>query len=350
MIRSLRLLLLCALLLPATCISLHAQDPLTAHAGEALMRAIREHYRPARLAEPDEALSIDSYRDTDGTARVHSYLRASARSRADVEADLQPFHIARPSWWSYSQDFGDTLRVDLHNIVTVEATDADALGAEVPGFAPGQADPSAAGDFGTLRIPVPGDESTRTACYTPPLRWRGDFARAIFYMVTLYPTQMWHIDCRLILNRRSYPFFSDYGVETLLSWHRADPPDAVERARMEAVAALQDNVNPFVERPELVEYLWGELKGQSVLPPAVDPDNPDAPDEPTNLRPVYYRSADRTIHFLSPYVPPTAVWSIDSSEVSDGKIGVEQLSDGRHEITFKCPDGTRGKLIIEILP
>lgn len=341
-------LVLSLLLSAATAVS--AQDPLVGHSGEALMRAIREHYRPARLADPFSALDIDTYQDGSGTTLVHSHLRAADRMRADVADNLQPFHIARPSWWAYSNDFGDTLRVDLHNIVTVEAPDANALGAAVPSFAIGQAEPSASGDYGTLRFPVPGDEQTMTICYTPPLRWRGDFARAIFYAATLYPTMMWHIDCRLILNRRSFPFFSDYGVETLMSWHRADPPDDVERGRSAAVAALQGNVNPFVERPELAEYLWGDLSGQTVLPPVVDPDNPEPDEQPTNLRATYRRATDRSIHLMSPYVPDDAVWSIDSVAVAGRKIPLEQLTDGRHELTFECADGTRGRLLIEILP
>lgn len=330
--------------------SVFAQDPLVGHADEALMRTIREHYRPQLLVDPATAITIDTYHEGGNTPMIHSYLRGADRNLGDVADDLLPFNVSRPSWWSYSNDFGDTLRVDLHNIFTVEASDLNALQAEVPTFAPGHAEASVGGDYGTLRFPVPGDESTLTSCYTPPLRWRGDFARAIFYMATLYPTGMWHIDCRLILDRRSFPFFSDYGVATLLSWHRADPPDDVELRRMRAVSALQGNVNPFVERPELVEYLWGDRSGQTVLPPASDPDDPDADDEPSNLRGVYYRSIDRSVYLISPYVASDASWSIDGAAVEDAKIPLTSLSDGRHELSFECPDGTRGRILIEILP
>ena len=39
-------------------------------------------------------------------------------------------------------------------------------------------------------------------------------------------------------------------LSTLLQWHAADPPDALERNRHEVVFSFQGNRNPFVDRPE----------------------------------------------------------------------------------------------------
>jgi len=64
---------------------------------------------------------------------------------------------------------------------------------------------------------------------------RGDVARAQFYFAVRYDKSI------------------DAVVEgTLRAWHDADPPDADERARNDAIEALQHNRNPFVDDPDLV--------------------------------------------------------------------------------------------------
>ncbi|MBU1106879.1 MAG: endonuclease [Candidatus Riflebacteria bacterium] len=67
---------------------------------------------------------------------------------------------------------------------------------------------------------------------------RGNTARAIFYFATRYGKTI-----------------SSGEEETLRVWHREDPVDADERARNDRVEAVQGNRNPFVDKPELVEYI-----------------------------------------------------------------------------------------------
>lgn len=62
---------------------------------------------------------------------------------------------------------------------------------------------------------------------------KGDVARAVFYVVTVYG------------DRVDMGFF-DRQRETLLAWNAADPPDAAERARSAFVASRQGTENPFV--------------------------------------------------------------------------------------------------------
>jgi len=67
---------------------------------------------------------------------------------------------------------------------------------------------------------------------------RGNTARAIFYFATRYGKTIGE------------------GEENVLrAWHREDPVDANERARNDRVEAVQGNRNPFVDRPELVDYI-----------------------------------------------------------------------------------------------
>jgi len=43
--------------------------------------------------------------------------------------------------------------------------------------------------------------------------------------------------------------------ELLLRWHRADPPDAEERRRNDAIAKIQGRRNPFIDDPAQADRL-----------------------------------------------------------------------------------------------
>jgi len=46
-----------------------------------------------------------------------------------------------------------------------------------------------------------------------------------------------------------------------LKWSRQDPVSTKETTRNDAVYGVQHNRNPFVDHPELAEYIWGTRKG-----------------------------------------------------------------------------------------
>jgi hypothetical protein len=51
----------------------------------------------------------------------------------------------------------------------------------------------------------------------------------------------------------------------LLEWSRLDPVDSIETARNEAVSAIQHNRNPFIDYPELEEFIWGTKKQEAFI-------------------------------------------------------------------------------------
>jgi len=51
-------------------------------------------------------------------------------------------------------------------------------------------------------------------------------------------------------------------LKTLLQWHREDPPDDFEMHRNNVIYTWQYNRNPFIDYPELVEYIWGDKRGE----------------------------------------------------------------------------------------
>ena len=50
-----------------------------------------------------------------------------------------------------------------------------------------------------------------------------------------------------------------HGVRsTLLEWHELDPVDDFELNRNDVIYSYQGNRNPFIDHPELVDFLWGD--------------------------------------------------------------------------------------------
>lgn len=95
--------------------------------------------------------------------------------------------------------------------------------------------------------------------FEPVDEYKGDFARSYFYMAAAYNSRIsgWSSD---MLAGNAYPAFKSWAVDLLLKWHRQDPVSQKELDRQEAVYARQHNRNPFIDHPELAEYIWGDSK------------------------------------------------------------------------------------------
>lgn len=98
--------------------------------------------------------------------------------------------------------------------------------------------------------------------FEPDDEYKGDFARSYFYMAAAYNNKIanWNSD---MLAGNAYPAFSPWAVNLLLKWHRQDPVSDKEKSRNDAVYAYQKNRNPFIDHPEMVEYIWGDKVGSA---------------------------------------------------------------------------------------
>lgn len=96
------------------------------------------------------------------------------------------------------------------------------------------------------------DNVTSTVAYAPPRdEIKGDLARMMFYMVMMYD----HLE---LVN--TIPTVYQYALlDVLLEWHLLDPVDDFERNRNEVIYHYQGNRNPFIDRPEWVEIIWGPI-------------------------------------------------------------------------------------------
>lgn len=91
---------------------------------------------------------------------------------------------------------------------------------------------------------------------------KGDVARAMFYMAVRYEgdsgePDMELTDDTLALMSLDINFMGK--LSTLCEWHYADPVDANDITRNEAVFSYQENRNPFVDHPEWVEKVFASV-------------------------------------------------------------------------------------------
>lgn len=98
--------------------------------------------------------------------------------------------------------------------------------------------------------------------FEPIDEFKGDIARAYFYMATRYEDVIsgWENQSSYgndALNGTSTQVFESWFLNMLLSWHAQDPVSQKEVDRNDAAYSFQGNRNPFVDHPELVGEIWG---------------------------------------------------------------------------------------------
>ncbi|MGC3978418.1 MAG: endonuclease [Paludibacteraceae bacterium] len=112
-------------------------------------------------------------------------------------------------------------------------------------------------DNGKSRIGKNGFETTYTDnSFEPADEFKGDFARSYMYMASVYENlaSLWNSP---MLMNTAYPAWKPWAINLLLKWSRQDPVSDKERARNDSIYTIQSNRNPFIDHPELAEYIWG---------------------------------------------------------------------------------------------
>ena len=102
--------------------------------------------------------------------------------------------------------------------------------------------------------------------FEPADEYKGDFARTYFYMITCYEEKLpdWYTnysstDVVHVIDGSTYPGFQTWQLKMLMKWAKNDPVSDKEINRNNAVYAIQNNRNPFIDYPGLEEYIWGSM-------------------------------------------------------------------------------------------
>ena len=99
--------------------------------------------------------------------------------------------------------------------------------------------------------------------FEPIDEFKGDFARAYFYMATRYEDiiSTWETNsdnAAAVLDSSSDYVYEDWVITLLKEWNESDPVSQKELDRNEAAYDFQGNRNPFVDHPEYVSEIWAD--------------------------------------------------------------------------------------------
>ena len=103
-----------------------------------------------------------------------------------------------------------------------------------------------------------GDGDQGFKVWQPSTEWQGDFSRGYMYMATAYQNLTWTGEGLNSLEKGDYPTLKTWAYKLYIKWCKADPVSQTEIDRNEAVYKIQGNRNPFVDFPNLMEYIWGD--------------------------------------------------------------------------------------------
>ena len=160
-------------------------------------------------------------------------------------------HVAPQSWWGK----GTSIAVgnDLFQVIPSDAKANSAKG----NFPLGEVSGSTV--FSNARMKT-GDDAHGDRVFEPCDEYKGDFARIFFYVATCYPDVNWQdrSDVNVSFRKEDYPTLKEDILPMLLRWSKNDPVCEWEITRNERAYGEQGNRNPFVDFPNLAEYIWGD--------------------------------------------------------------------------------------------
>ena len=167
-------------------------------------------------------------------------------------------HSLPKSWWGgYDETQGYAGYTDINHLYPANG-DANMAKSNYPLGEVSRAN----FDNGVTRVGTPktGQGGGCSSVFEPDDRYKGDFARTYFYMACAYQNYTWRYT--YMLTNNSWKTLNDWSIELLCRWARNDAVSDKEVDRNEAVQHSQNNRNPFIDIPQLFEYIWGNRQGE----------------------------------------------------------------------------------------
>ena len=169
-------------------------------------------------------------------------------------------HSIPNSWWGGNNGETDTMYTDLYHMYPVDGF----VNSKRGNYPFGDCDRGTT--WGTGKLGTCTHNGYSGTVFEVADEYKGDFARTYFYMVVRYMDRVgsWtKTEGSAVFTNSSYKHLTPWAISQLLEWHRNDPVSTLESNRNEAVYGIQHNRNPFIDHPELAEYLWGNQTGKA---------------------------------------------------------------------------------------
>ena len=238
-----------------------AQDSaLKSLLGEIIHCGVRYKYGSGNRKTWDGFYYTDRDTNTNQVLDMYSdhirYFNPEKPTASVAEFDIE--HMLPKSWWG-----GDVnpAYCDLYHLVPGDYSANRSKSNHAPGipsdttFWNGSFATGSGAAYGLQKVFCPADE------------YKGDFARAYFYIATCYGDSLQWVESGepgMAMTNDSWQEFRPWLRDLLLQWHRSDPVSQKELDRAIQVNKIQGNRNPFIDYPELVEYIWGNKQGTAV--------------------------------------------------------------------------------------
>ena len=244
-------------------------------------------YYPVTDVREDGRTIWDMYSNT-----VRYYSESLGQSTSGIQRE----HSLPKSWWAISSEVERyAAHNDLHHLYPSDGEANQRKSNFMLGEVASPTFDNGVSKVGRNTYDYPGAPNANA--FEPTDEYKGDFARTYFYMVTCYEdyAQQWRSDALNMFNKEIYPVLQPWAVDMLLKWHRNDPVSPKEINRNNAVHEIQSNRNPFIDYPQLVEYIWGDSVDYVFnLPGYVEPGEPTL-DTPVNLSEIYLGETQRNV-------------------------------------------------------
>lgn len=184
----------------------------------------------------------------------------------DTTASVAGFdieHMLPKSWWGRTVN---EAYCDLYHLVPGDYSANRSKSNHAPGVPTDTTFWNGSFATGNVSVEVNGTP-TSLKVFCPADEYKGDFARAYFYIATCYGDSLTWLtsgESGIAMTNDGWQEFQPWLRDLLVAWHRMDPVSEKELTRAIEVNKIQGNRNPFIDYPELVEYIWGNKQGQIV--------------------------------------------------------------------------------------
>jgi len=201
---------------------------------------------------PQYFRSTDVYPGTNRWWDMYSNIPLYAPSFSGLNRE----HCVPKSWWGGTENI--PIYADLSNLYPSEAKANQAKSNYPLGIVSGT--PLFDNGVSKIGYPSSGQGNGAPRVFEPADEYKGDFARTYFYMITCYQNTTW--TNTWMMQNSNYMQLAPWALKLLLQWHREDMVSEKEINRNDAVYKIQNNRNPFIDYPDLVEYIWGDKQGE----------------------------------------------------------------------------------------
>ena len=221
----------------------------------------------------------------------HRYFNLQDTTSSVAGFDIE--HMLPKSWWGRTVN---EAYCDIYHLVPGDYSANRSKSNHAPGIPTDTTFWNGSFATGNVSVNINGTPTT-IKVFCPANEYKGDFARAYFYIATCYgDTLKWleEGEPALAMTNAGWQEFQPWLRDLLVAWHRLDPVSEKEKARAIEVNKIQGNRNPFIDYPDLVEYIWGNKQGQPVDFKQLQQSYGDEySDEPTGIEQVYESSATK---------------------------------------------------------